>query len=71
MSKNCENCALKNSFPEDVDYCIALSRFIEDKAKPLCEGKHFTAKTNKPRHKELLDAVSRIRRSTESEREET
>lgn len=58
----CEDCVFKNSFPEDVDYCIALSKFIDDVDDPPCEGsKHILRDEDKPRHKQLLAAVKNLR----------
>ena len=58
---NCNDCALRNAFPADVYYCLALCQFIKDTEDPPCEGKHHTLKNDDiERHEELLAAVRKL-----------
>ena len=58
----CKDCALKNTFPEDIAYCMALCRFIDDIDEPPCKLKHFVGRDlTKERHIEILEAIRNLK----------
>jgi len=60
--QDCKSCALKNTFPDGIDYCMALCQFIDDVKDPPCSGKYFSTKDpTVERHLEILDAISKLR----------